>query len=307
MKYLITGGAGFIGSNIADVLHEKGEEVVIYDNFSTGFRENLKNIEKDIEIIDGDIRDTELLKRSVQGVDYILHQGALSSVPRSIKDPITSAEVNTQGTLNVLTAASEAGVKRVVFASSSSVYGASKTLPKVEDMQINPKSPYAISKTAAELYCRNFYTIYGLETVALRYFNIIGPRQDPNSQYAGVVPIFLKMMKEGKSPTIHGDGEQSRDFTYVGNVVSANLSACIAPDVAGEVFNIGCGEKYTILTLVEYLNEINGLNIEPEFIEPRLGDVKHSLADISKARRLLNYEPKVDFKEGLRRYSESFI
>ena len=203
-------------------------------------------------------------------------------------------------------AASEAGVKRVVFASSSSVYGDSKTLPKVEDMPINPKSPYAISKAAAELYCRNFYTIYGLETVALRYFNVIGPRQDPNSQYSGVVPLFMKMMQEGKTPTVHGDGEQSRDFTYVGNVVSANLKSCTAPDAAGEVFNIGCGEKYTILTLIEYLNEINGLNLEPEFVEERKGDVKHSLADISKARHVLNYEPEIGFKEGLRRYCESF-
>jgi len=305
MKYLITGGAGFIGSNIAEKILSFGDEVRLFDNFSTGREENLNDIRDDIEFIRGDLRDFESVMSAVAGVDFVLHQGALPSVPRSITDPITTADVNTGGTLNILKASLDAGVKRVVTASSSSVYGNSPTLPKVEDMVMNPLSPYAVSKMAAELYCRNFYKVYGLETVALRYFNVFGPKQDPTSQYSAVIPLFFSLMKSGKSPIIHGDGTQSRDFTYIANVVDANLKACIAENAAGEMFNIGYGENHTLLSLVENINEILGSSIEPIFGETRQGDVKHSLADISKARSILGYQPSVSFADGLKIYFET--
>ena len=304
MNYLITGGAGFIGSNLVEKLLTLGEEVRILDDFSTGREENLEEIKDDVELIRGDLRDYEAVRKSVAGMDYVLHQGALPSVPRSIQDPITTADVNTGGTLNILKASLDEGVQRVVAASSSSIYGNSPTLPKVEDMTMNPLSPYAVAKMAGELYCRIFYTVYGLETVALRYFNVFGPKQDPASQYSAVIPLFFKLMKEGKSPTIHGDGTQSRDFTFIDNVVDANLKACTAVGAAGEMFNIGYGEKHTLLSLVENINDILSLSIEPVFGEPRQGDVKHSLADISKARSILGYEPTVSFMEGLRIYFE---
>jgi len=304
MKYLITGGAGFIGSNIAEKVLSMGDEVRILDNFSTGREENLNLIKNDIDLIRGDLRDYETVKKAASGMDYVLHQGALPSVPRSIADPITTSDVNTGGTLNILKASLDAGVKRVVAASSSSIYGNSPTLPKVEDMPMNPMSPYAVAKMAAELYCRNFYHVYGLETVALRYFNVFGPKQDPTSKYSAVIPLFFDLMKSGKSPTIHGDGSQSRDFTNIANVVDANLKACTARGAAGEMFNIGYGENHTLLSLVENINHILGVSIEPIFGETRQGDVKHSLADISKARSILGYEPSVDFKEGLQVYFE---
>jgi len=302
MKYLITGGAGFIGSNLAEKLLNLGEEVRILDDFSTGREENLAAIKDDVELIRGDLRDYETVRKSVAGMDYVLHQGALPSVPRSIQDPITTADVNTGGTLNILKAALDEGVQRVVAASSSSIYGNSPTLPKVEDMPMNPLSPYAVAKMAGELYCRNFYRVYGLETVALRYFNVFGPKQDPTSQYSAVIPLFFSLMKEGKSPTIHGDGKQSRDFTFIDNVVDANLKACTAEGAVGEMFNVGYGEKHTLLRLVENINNILEMSIEPIFGEPRQGDVKHSLADISKARAILGYEPTVSFMEGLTIY-----
>jgi len=301
MKYLVTGGAGFIGSNIVKELLERGEQVRVLDNFSTGKRENLLPFmgNPNLEVIEGDLRSFHIVRDAVRGCDYILHQGALPSVPRSIKDPITSNEVNINGTLHILEAAREFGVKRVVFASSSSVYGNNATLPKVETMPVAPLSPYALTKYAGERYCQVFHALYGVETVALRYFNVFGPNQDPTSQYSAVIPKFIKMIKEGRRPVIYGDGTQSRDFTYVSNNVEANLLACTAPDVAGEVFNIACGERYTLLDLVHTINEILGTRVEPLFEPPRPGDVKHSLAGIEKARQKLGFEVKVKFREGL--------
>lgn len=301
MKYLVTGGAGFIGSNIVKELLERGEQVRVLDNFSTGKRENLLpfNGNPNLEVIEGDLRSFHIVRDALRGCDYILHQGALPSVPRSIKDPITSNEVNINGTLHILEAAREFGVKRVVFASSSSVYGNNDTLPKVETMPVAPLSPYALTKYAGERYCQIFHALYGVETVALRYFNVFGPNQDPTSQYSAVIPKFIKLIKEGKRPVIYGDGMQSRDFTYVSNNVEANLLACTAPDVAGEVFNIACGERYTLLDLVNTINEILCTHVEPVFEPPRLGEVKHSLADIEKARKMLGFEVKIKFREGL--------
>lgn len=301
MLYLVTGGAGFIGSNIVKELLRRGEKVRVLDNFATGKRENLLpfNGNPNLEVIEGDLRSFHIVRDAVRGCDYVLHQGALPSVPRSIKDPITSNEVNINGTLHILEAAREFGVKRVVFASSSSVYGNNATLPKVETMPVAPLSPYALTKYAGERYCQVFHALYGVETVALRYFNVFGPNQDPNSQYSAVIPKFIKMIKEGRRPVIYGDGTQSRDFTFVSNNVEANLLACTAPDVAGEVFNIACGERYTLLDLVHTINEILGTRVEPLFEPPRPGDVKHSLADIEKAKRMLGFEVKVKFREGL--------
>jgi UDP-glucose 4-epimerase len=301
MLYLVTGGAGFIGSNIVKELLRRGEKVRVLDNFATGKRENLLpfNGNPNLEVIEGDLRSFHIVRDAVRGCDYVLHQGALPSVPRSIKDPITSNEVNINGTLHILEAAREFGVKRVVFASSSSVYGNNATLPKVETMPVAPLSPYALTKYAGERYCQVFHALYGVETVALRYFNVFGPNQDPTSQYSAVIPKFIKMIKEGRRPVIYGDGTQSRDFTYVSNNVEANLLACTAPDVAGEVFNIACGERYTLLDLVHTINEILGTRVEPLFEPPRPGDVKHSLAGIEKARQKLGFEVKVKFREGL--------
>jgi UDP-glucose 4-epimerase len=301
MKYLVTGGAGFIGSNIVKELLERGEQVRVLDNFSTGKRENLLpfNGNPNLEVIEGDLRSFHIVRDAVRGCDYILHQGALPSVPRSIKDPITSNEVNINGTLHILEAAREFGVKRVVFASSSSVYGNSETLPKVETMPVAPLSPYALTKYAGERYCQIFYELYGLETVALLYFNVFGPNQDPTSQYSAVIPKFIKLIQEGKRPVIYGDGTQSRDFTFVNNNVEANLLACTAPGVAGEVFNIACGERYTLIDLVNTINEILGTQVEPLFQPPRPGDVRQSLAGIEKAKQKLGFEVKVKFREGL--------
>ena len=303
MRYLVTGGAGFIGSNLVRKLLEMGEDVRILDNFATGKRENILPLINNphLTIIEGDLRSFHIVRTAVKGVDYILHQGALPSVPRSINDPITTNDVNILGTLNILEAAKEFGVKRVICASSSSIYGNSETLPKVETMPVNPMSPYALTKYAQEKYCQIYYNLYGLETVALRYFNVFGPNQDPTSQYSAVIPKFIKHMSEDKEPVIYGDGTQSRDFTYVDNVVYANLLACNAEKAAGEVINIACGESYTLLELVKMINEILGKNIEPKFDPERPGDVKHSWAGIDKAKELLSYEVKVDFKEGLAR------
>lgn len=304
--YLVTGGAGFIGSHIVERLVREGHKVRVIDNLSTGNKENIEPFLEEIEFIEGDIRDLELVREAMEGVDYVLHQAAVPSVPRSVKDPLTTNSANVEGTLNILIAARDAGVKRVVYASSSSAYGDAPTLPKHEEMTLEPRSPYAVSKLAGELYCQAFYHVYGLETVALRYFNVFGPQQDPESQYAAVVPKFIMALLSGEPPTIFGDGEQSRDFTYVENIVEANLLAAEAPDVAGEVFNIACGERITVNELTRLLAEIAGANpeLKPEYAPRRPGDVRHSLADISKAGRLLGYEGKVSASEGLRQTVE---
>jgi nucleoside-diphosphate-sugar epimerase len=299
--YLVTGGAGFIGSNIVEELLARGERVRVLDNFSTGRRENLKPFLARVELIAGDLRDPDAVSQAVRGVDYVLHQGALPSVPRSVRDPLASNASNVTGTLTLLKAAREASVARVVYASSSSVYGDTPTLPKSEDMAPMPRSPYAVSKLAGEYYGRVFHAVYGLETVALRYFNIFGPRQDPASQYAGVIPSFIKSLLKSQPPVIYGDGLQSRDFTFVANAVQANLRAATAPGVAGGVFNIACGVRFTLNDLVGLLNKIMGISVVPHHAEARLGDVQHSLADITRARAALGYDPLVGFEDGLRR------
>ena len=308
MKYLVTGGAGFIGSNIVKELLRQGQEVRALDNFATGKRENILPLLKNskLTLIEGDLRSFHIARAAVKGVDYILHQGALPSVPRSINDPITSNDVNVLGTLNILEAAREFGVKRVVCASSSSIYGNSETLPKVETMPVNPMSPYALTKYAQERYCQIFHQLYGLETVSLRYFNVFGPNQDPTSQYSAVIPKFIRLIQQEREPIIYGDGLQSRDFTFVENNVWANIQACTAEKAAGEVINIACGERYTLLDLVRMINEIMGKNVEPRFEPERPGDVKHSLAGIEKAKQLLGYEVRVDFRAGLQQTIEFF-
>jgi UDP-glucose 4-epimerase len=301
-SYLVTGGAGFIGSNIVKELLKRNQTVRVLDNFSTGKRENLFEYREnlDFELIEGDLRSFHTVREAVKGMDYILHQGALPSVPRSIHDPITTNDVNILGTLNILEAAKEFGIKRVVYASSSSIYGDNEELPKREDMPVRPLSPYALSKYTAERYCQIFSNIYGLETVCLRYFNVFGPNQDPTSQYSAVIPKFINLMSNGEPPVIFGDGTQSRDFTFISNNVEANLLACTANGVSGTVFNIACGERYTLLRLVEIINEILNTSIKPVFKSPRPGDVKHSLADISLAKEKLQFSVVTGFVEGLK-------
>ena len=304
-RYLVTGGAGFIGCNIVRRLLAEGHEVRVLDNFSTGRRENLEEL--DVELIEGDLTSYHMVQRAVKGVDYILHQGALPSVPRSVNDPIASVNVNVIGTLNVLTAAVEEGVKRVVYASSSSIYGDSPELPKHEGMLPAPKSPYAASKLAGEHLCRAFYESYGLETIILRYFNVFGPYQNSHSQYAAVIPKFITAALSGQPVVIFGDGQQSRDFTFVDNVVEANLAAIDAPKEAlGKAFNIACGESFSLLELLGILEGILGRKIKRLFKEPQPGDVKHSRADISRAKKLLGYQPKIRFREGLQKTVEWF-
>jgi UDP-glucose 4-epimerase len=299
-RYLVTGGGGFIGSNLVEELLKRGEFVRVLDNFATGRRNNLAPFAADIELIEGDVRSYHIVQKAVAGMDYVLHQAALPSVPRSINDPLTSNEVNVVGTLNLLQAAVEHNIRRFVFASSSSVYGDNPVSPKVETMIPNPKSPYAVSKLAGEKYCQVFYQIYGLETVGLRYFNVFGPRQDPNSQYSAVIPKFVRALQQGQSPTIYGDGTQSRDFTYVQNNVRANLLACEAPGVGGKVFNIACGTNFSLNTLLHELNAILGTNVQARYEAPRRGDVMHSTAGIAAAKEELGYTPQVSFEEGLR-------
>jgi UDP-glucose 4-epimerase len=308
-RYLITGGAGFIGSNIAEELLRRGESIRILDNFSTGRRENLEPLleMQGLEVVEGDLRDRDAVNRAVEGVEFILHQAALPSVPRSVKDPVTSNDVNINGTLNILEAARAFGVKRVVYASSSSAYGNTPTLPKVETMPVMPLSPYAVTKYAAERYCQIYTKIYGLETVSLRYFNVFGPKQDPTSQYSAVIPKFITAIARGERPVIYGDGLQSRDFTFVQNNIEANLLACQAPAAAGEVFNIACGARYTLLDLVAAINRILGTSVEPLFEPERTGDVKHSMAGIDKAKELLGYTTSVEFFEGLERTVKFFL
>jgi len=299
--YLITGGAGFIGSNIAaKLVKEEGSKVRILDNFSTGKIENLANFLDRIEMIEGDIVDLNIVKKALEGVDYCFHQAALPSVERSIKDPLTSNEVNIKGTLNILIAARDLGIKRVIYASSSSVYGDTPVLPKREDMALSPLSPYAVTKLTGEEYCHLFYSIYGLPTISLRYFNVFGPNQDLTSPYAAVIPKFITSLLSGKEPIIYGDGGQSRDFTFVDNVVEANILATKSITGLGEAFNIACGQRVTINELAKNLDKILHVDIKPIHCDPRRGDVRHSLADISKAQTCLGYEPKISFEVGLR-------
>lgn len=300
-RYLVTGGAGFIGSHIAQALLDQGESVRVFDNLATGRETNLAALRGNAQFIRGDLRDLDAVRAAVQGVEVVFHQGALASVPRSIADPLTSLEMNINGTQNVLIAARDAGVRRVVYASSSSVYGNTPTLPKREDMPTNPMSPYAVQKLTGELLCRVFTQIYGLETVALRYFNVFGPRQDPTSQYAAVIPRFLTALIEKRRPIVFGDGEQTRDFTYIANVVQANLLAATSPDAIGHAMNIGCGEQISLNTVLHLAGELLNVTVDAEYREPRPGDVRNSLADISLAQRLLGYKPTVGFREGLAR------
>jgi UDP-glucose 4-epimerase len=297
----VTGGGGFIGSHLIRRLLADGHAVRVLDNFATGRRENLEEVLDDIELIEGDLQSYERVHNAVRGCELAFHLGALPSVPRSIQDPLTSNATNVVGTLNVLLAARDEGVRRVVYASSSSTYGASTELPKREEMPALPIAPYAVSKLAAEGYCRAFHQVYGLETVALRYFNVFGPGQDPQSQYAAVIPNFITAVLEDRSPTIHGDGDQSRDFTYVDNAVDANILAADAPDAAGEAFNVACGERVSLNEVVSRLGTLAGVEVDAVHTDSRPGDVRHSLADISKAREILGYEPAIDFDEGLRR------
>jgi len=298
-KYLVTGGAGFIGSHITEELVKRGEEVRVLDNFLTGKKENLAPFLTDIDLIEGDIRDYSLCQKAVKGMDYVLHQAALPSVPRSVSDPIFSNEINITGTLNMLTVSKEAEIRSFVFASSSSVYGDDQRLPKKEGNEGTPLSPYALGKLTGEHYCRIFSQLYGFNTISLRYFNIFGPRQDPFSQYAAAIPNFVTKILNKKKPIIYGDGEQSRDFTFVSNVVEANLLASQAQNVSGEVFNIACGSRTTVNVLVDEIKTVLSKDIPSNFTDPRPGDVKHSHADISKAQERLNYKPLITFKEGL--------
>jgi UDP-glucose 4-epimerase len=301
--YLITGIGGFIGSSLAHELLLRGEQVRGVDNFSTGRRENLAHIMAQIDFREADILDLEAMKLACAGVDYVLHQAAIPSVPKSVLDPIGSNQANVDGTVNVLVAARDAQVKRVVFAASSSAYGDTPTLPKHEHMTPDPISPYAVAKLASERYMISFYRCYGLETVALRYFNIFGPRQDPSSPYSGVLAKFITLMLSGQQPTMFGDGEQSRDFTYIDNAVDANLLACKASagKVAGKVFNVATGRRVTLNETFELLQNLTSYNGSPLHGAERSGDIKHSLADISQAEQCLGYKPAVDFEEGLRR------
>ena len=300
-RYLITGGAGFIGSNLAEALVKSGHPVRILDNFATGARANLAAVAGTVELLEGDLRDPAIVERAVRDIEVVFHQAALPSVARSLEDPATTHAVNATGTLTLLLAARRAGIRRVVYASSSSVYGDSPTLPKREDMPTQPKSPYAVSKLAGEQYCQVFAAALGLETVSLRYFNIFGPRQDPASPYAAVIPKFLAVMRRGGRPVIFGDGKQSRDFTYVENAVRANVLAADAPGASGEVINVACGARVTLLELVEHLNRLLGKRLEPAFAPSRPGDVRHSQADLTRAAALLGYRPTLDFPEGLAR------
>ena len=304
--YLVTGAAGFIGSNLVETLLKEGQRVKGLDNFVTGRRVNLAPFKDKIEFIEGDICNLELLRSIMKDVDYVLHQAAIPSVARSVEDPIASNQANVDGTLNVLQAAKESGVKRVVFASSSSIYGDSTVTPKTEELQPNPISPYATSKYVGELYCKNFHRLYGLETVCLRYFNIFGPRQNPKSEYSAAIPKFITAALNGKEITVFGDGKQSRDFTFVENVVNANLLACQAKAAAGESFNIGCAQQTNLLSLVKIIAELVGRNFKVAHSDPRKGDVRSSLAAVEKAKKMLGYEPKVQIREGLVRAVEWF-
>ena len=305
-RYLVTGGAGFIGSSIVDELVRRREEVKVLDDLSSGKKKNLEDVLSKIELIEGDIRDPAALKKALKGCDSVRHQAALRSVPKSLEDPLLYDDVNVKGTLSVLVASHENKIKRVVFASSSSVYGDTVKLPQSEDQIPQPISPYAATKLSGEHYLRVFAKSYGLETVALRYFNVFGPRQSLESEYAVVIPKFITCILKDEQPPVDGDGKQSRDFTYVDNVVEANLAAAVREGVSGEAFNVACGKGYDLLELVRILNEIIGKDIKPKFMPPRAGDVKHTLADVTKMKKLLKIDPKVDLVSGLKKTVEYF-
>jgi len=296
--YLVTGGAGFIGSHLTDELVRRGHRVRVVDSLVTGRRQN---VPQGAEFLEGDLADLAIARRAVEGVDFVLHQAAIPSVPRSVEDPLTSHRANIDATLNVLLAARDARVRRVVYAGSSSAYGDTPVLPKVESMPTAPLSPYALQKLVSEQYCGLFTRLYGLETVTIRYFNVFGPRQDPSSPYSGVISLFISALSEGRAPTIYGDGEQTRDFTYVANVVDGVLRACEAPGVSGEVINVATGSRISVNGLFRALRALIGGRVDPVYVPARAGDVRDSQADISKARRLLGYEPGVGFEEGLRK------
>jgi len=298
--WLITGGAGFIGSNLVRAVLARGKHVRVLDNFSTGFRANLEEVLDDVELMEGDIRDADACRRACAGAEVVFHEAAIPSVPRSMEDPQTCFDANVVGTHHMLLAARDAGVRRFVFAASSSAYGAGTELPKRETLPVRPVSPYAAAKAAGELLGYTFFQAFGLQTVSLRYFNIFGPRQDPTNQYAGVIAAFASRMLRGRPPVIYGDGTQSRDFTFIQNVVHANLLAAETPEVHGEVVNIGCGQAVDLNRMVADFNEVLGTRLAPVYEPPRAGDVMHSLADTSAARALLGYEPQVRFAEGLR-------
>jgi nucleoside-diphosphate-sugar epimerase len=302
-SYLVTGGAGFIGSHLTQEIARRGHRVRVVDNLVTGHRRNLDHV-AGVEFLEGDLADPDVAARAVEGIDFVLHQAAIPSVPRSIEDPATSHRANVDASLNVLAASRKAGVRRLVFAGSSSAYGNTPTLPKREDMPANPLSPYALQKVTVEHYCRLFTRLYGLETVTLRYFNVFGPRQDPGSQYSGVISQFMHAATVGRRPTIYGDGGQTRDFTYVGNVVEGVMKACEAEGVAGEVINLANGERTSLIDLLAIVGGLAGTTLEPVLAAPRAGDVRDSLADIGKARRLLGYSPRIGLEEGLRRTLE---
>jgi nucleoside-diphosphate-sugar epimerase len=301
--YLVTGGAGFIGSHLCEELARRGHTVRVADSLITGKRSNLDHV-PGVEFLEGDLADLSVAQRAVDGVQYVLHQAAIPSVPRSVQDPITSNRANVDATLNVLVASRDAGVTRVVFAGSSSAYGNTPTLPKREDMPSNPLSPYALQKVVGEQYLQMFTRLYGLETVSIRYFNVFGPRQDPSSPYSGVISVFATALLENRSPVIYGDGEQTRDFTYVANVVDGVLRACEAPGASGEVINVATGGRISLNDLFRAMRAITGGTVEPAYADPRAGDVRDSQADIAKATRLLGYEPFISFEEGLRRTVE---
>ncbi len=305
MRVLVTGGGGFIGSHLTAHLLEQGHDVRVLDNFATGRRSNASWLGDELDLVEGDIQSYERASKAVAGCEVVLHQAALPSVPRSVQDPLTSNATNVVGTLNVLLAARDHGVRRVVCASSSSVYGpGAGAAPKCEDQPTTPISPYAAAKLAGEGYARSFHAVYGLETVCLRYFNVFGPRQDPASQYSAVVPKFIASLLSERPPMINGDGQQSRDFTYVANVVQANMLAIDAPSVVGKVYNVACGERVTVNRLFEELRDLTGAEVEPEHAPARPGDIEHSVADLSLARAELGYEPSVRLREGLERTIE---
>ena len=300
MRYLVTGGAGFIGYHLVEHLVTRGDDVVVLDDFSTGRRENLEGVLGDFELIEGTLLDPGTCARAARGADYVLHEGAIPSVPRSVKDPLASHEACVTGTLNMLIAARDANVRRFVYAASSSAYGNTVELPKHEEMLPRPLSPYAAAKYAGECYCRAFHATFGMSTVALRYFNIFGPRQDPNSQYAAAIAKFISSALTGTAPTIYGDGEQTRDFTYVANAVAANLLACQAgEDADGDVFNVGCGERISVNDLWSRIRHATGAKVEPTYVETRAGDVRDSLASLAKIGRVLGYKPVIDLDAGL--------